>query len=329
LFNCSAYLPAAEHAFSESKELLEKLSQSDPKRPRLWPQLADTYSVLGEIRWRSARLQEADAAFRRAMEIHDEHAAEIATATDAPEFIAGTCLRMAYFLAATHREEEAAKVARRAAHATQGFTTPLQFLYVDHLIAIAQLRAGDEAGYRATCKALAEVPFDNVDDLMKARQIITCCFAPDSLENMSLVAQRAEELAKHNQVDQPHIVPFALGAALYRDGQYDRAARQLEISIAVYPSDPWIDFETINLQRLLLAMCKWQLDKKDEARRLLAETEPAIDQNIQSPSVFYVLKAALEVLRREAETLIKPKEADEAVKNKSHTTDGRFAEANN
>jgi hypothetical protein len=108
-----------------------------------------------------------------------------------------------------------------------------------------------------------------------------------------------------------------LGAALYRDGQYDRAAEQLEKSIAAYPSDPWIDCETINLQRLLLAMSKWQLDKKDEARRLLAETKPAIDQDIQSPSVFYVLKAALEVLRREAETLIEPQEADEAVENES------------
>jgi tetratricopeptide (TPR) repeat protein len=321
LFNCSTYLPVAERAMSEGEKILGKLSLSDPKRPRLWPQLADTYSVLGEIQWRSGRLQEAAAAFRRGMEIHDEHAAEIANASDAPGFIFVSCQRLAYFLAATHREEEAAKVARRAAQAAVQMKTPLEKLYGNHLIAIAQLRAGDDAGYRATCKALAEVPVDDVDDLMKARQILTFCIAPNSLEDMDLVVERAEELAKHNQVDEPHIVPYALGAALYRDGQYDRAAEQLEKSIAAYPSDPWIDCETINLQRLLLAMSKWQLDKKDEARRLLAETKPAIDQEIQSPSVFYVLKATLEVLRREAEALIEPNEINDAVENESPTRD--------
>jgi hypothetical protein len=63
------------------------------------------------------------------------------------------------------------------------------------------------------------------------------------------------------------------------------------------------------------------LDKKDEARRLLAETKPAIDQEIQSPSVFYVLKATLEVLRREAEALIEPNEINDAVENESPTRD--------
>ena len=132
---------------------------------------------------------------------------------------------------------------------------------------------------------------------------------------MNLVVKRAQELAENNSVGQPHIVLYALGAALYRDGQYDRAADELEKSIAAYPSEPWIGYQTINSQRLMLAMSKWQLGKKDEARRLLAETEPAIDQQIQS--TYFALKSTLEVLRREAEALIEPKEADEAVKNES------------
>ena len=67
-------------------------------------------------------------------------------------------------------------------------------------------------------------------------------------------------------------------------------------------------------------MSKWQQGKKDEARRLLADTQLAIDQDLQSPSVFYVLKAALEVLRLEAKTLIEP-ETDDAVENESRTSD--------
>ena len=43
LYAYSDYLPTAEHAFSESIEILEKLSLSDPKRPGVWFYLADTY----------------------------------------------------------------------------------------------------------------------------------------------------------------------------------------------------------------------------------------------------------------------------------------------
>jgi tetratricopeptide (TPR) repeat protein len=317
LFHYDAYLPVAEHAFGEAEEILEKLSLSDPKRPRLWLQLADTYSVLCEIRWRSAKLQDAGTAFRQCMEILDQHAAEIAVDSEAPVGIFVSCIRLAYFLAGTDREEEAAEFVRRAVHATQRLTTPIQSAAALWLLAPVQLRVGDEAGYRATCQALVDVPDVGIDDNTKALAILTWCLAPNALDDRTLPLKHAEELAANNSVDQPHIVPYALGAALYRAGQNDRAAEQLEKSIAAYPSHPRFGFETINSQRLLLAMSKWKLGQRDEARRLLAETQPAIDQEFQTPSVFYTVKTALEVFRREAESLIEPNEADKAVENES------------
>jgi tetratricopeptide (TPR) repeat protein len=319
LYNNRDYLPSAEHALSEAKEILEKLALSDPKRPSLWLQLGDTYSALGEIQWRSAKLQDAGAAFRRAIEIYDQHEAEIAKdpTYNVPGFIAVSCIRLAFFLAGTQRVDEAAEFVRRAARATERLQEPFELVNFHYLISIAQLRLGDEAGYRATCKALVDVPIAGVDDLTKMRQIHAWCLAPDALEDLSLPVKRAEELAAKNSVDQPHIAPYALGAALYRHGQYDRAAVKLEESITVYPSDPSPGFESINAQRLLLAMSMWQQGKKNEARRLLVETQRNIDQEIQSSSVFYALRAAIEVLRREAEALIEPNEADEAVENVS------------
>jgi len=186
------------------------------------------------------------------------------------------------------------------------------------IVAIAQLHASDQAGYRATCKGMVEAPIDRVDDETKLRQILVWTLAPDALEDMCLVVKRAEELAANNSIGQPHMVLYALGAALYRDGQYNRATDELKKSIAAYPSDPLIGSETINLQRLLLAMSKWQQGKQDEAQRLFAKTQPVIDQQRQSTAAF-ALKSALEVLRREAESLIEPQEADEAPTNDDPT----------
>ena len=69
--------------------------------------------------------------------------------------------------------------------------------------------------------------------------------------------------------------------------------------------------------RLFLAMTKWQLGQRDEARRLLAEIQSAIHEKLKSPSTPFDNRLFLEVLCREAEALIDLKEADEAVENES------------
>ncbi|MEI4908457.1 hypothetical protein Q8G40_30710, partial [Klebsiella pneumoniae] len=71
--------------------------------------------------------------------------------------------------------------------------------------------------------------------------------------------------------------PYILGVALYRAGQYERAAVELEKSIAAQG-----DSLLVNIQRLFLAMTKWQLGERDEARRLLAEIQSAIGEKYKS-----------------------------------------------
>src|SRR5262249_55222382 len=120
-----------------------------------------------------------------------------------------------------------------------------------------------------------------------------------------------------NANDQRHFRLFVLGAALYRNGQYERAAHCLEDSIAVYPTPSLHGFDTLNYQRLLLAMSRWKLGLREEARRLLRETQSPIDEELASPLTEWVRRTTFEVLRREAETLIERKEAVEAVEKKS------------
>jgi hypothetical protein len=51
-------------------------------------------------------------------------------------------------------------------------------------------------------------------------------------------------------------------------------------------------------------MTKWQLGRKDEARRLLERTLPDVEKELQSPSRLWQERIVLEVLHREAEAMI-------------------------
>jgi hypothetical protein len=136
---------------------------------------------------------------------------------------------------------------------------------------------------------------------------------------MSLVVERAEQLVANNSVFDRHAVFYELGMALYRAGQYDRADDELRASIEAYPEKPAPGWDTIDFQRLFLAMTKWQQGQQDEARRLLAEALPAVDEYIQNPATWPHYRIALELLRREAIDLIKSNEAVEAADNKERS----------
>jgi hypothetical protein len=138
---------------------------------------------------------------------------------------------------------------------------------------------------------------------------------------MSRLVNRAEKFFTENPQHERYFNLWVLGAALYRAGVYERAAQRLEESIDVYPRFPGTGSDNLNYQQLLLAMTKWQLGKRDEARLLLAETQPAVDKELQFPSTTWVRRTSLELLRAEAVALIGPIEADSTVENKSRTSE--------
>jgi tetratricopeptide (TPR) repeat protein len=320
----TAYLPTAERGYLELIEMFKTLPFSDPKRPQPWFHLARAYCLLGDIQRRLDKPQEAEAAIDQALEIYDEHAAEIA-ADPIPEIalsIASDYLQAALFLTATHRHDEAAELVRKASAMGAKYPRdPVESVSTLWAVAIVQLYVGDVVGYRATCRTLADIPPDTFDDLTKARVILIWCLAPNALDDLSLPVKRAEALAVNISLGQPQVGPFCLGMALFRNGQFERAADELEKSIDVYPKDPVPGYEMINNQRLLLAMAKWKQGHRDEARRLLEKWLPAVEEQIQATSTWSHIRAIVEIFRREAVSMIEPKEVDEAVENKSHTSD--------
>jgi tetratricopeptide (TPR) repeat protein len=323
LYGYGKYVPTADRAFTEAKDILEKLSVSDPNRYAVWLQLADTYCWLFECQWRLDKREDAAASFRRAMDLYDERAIEIAAPIEAPINIVWDKIYMAYYLVATQREDRVPELAREAADAAKLVTDPAAKAQAHFVLALLQARLGDLTGYREACKALLDVDFASASDVTKVQTILAWILASDALEDMSLVVKRAEEYAAHNSLGLPHIELFQWGAAHLRAGQYDHAAELLEKSIDVYPSDPPPPpgAMSINYQRLLLAMTKWRQGQHDEARRLLAEAQAATDDELKPPSLLFELQMTTEALRREAEELIEPKEADEAVENKNRTSD--------
>jgi tetratricopeptide (TPR) repeat protein len=255
----------------------------------------------------------------------DVAADDDSTAGQAADYeIARGYARLAYLLVTTHRQEEASDALRKAnehfAHAVTRGLAPAAHVLALNYLATTRLRLGDDAGYREACAVMLHVPADN--DNIRYQQLSILSLGPHVGEDLSLHLKQAEELVTNKSID-----PFdaswiglgVLGGVLYRAGQYEQAAQRLEESIAAYPHDPLRTFRTPLDWRLVLAMTKWQQGQRDEARRLLAETKPALDEWLQSPSNFWLRRARIEVLRREAEALIGPKEADEVVENESRT----------
>jgi non-specific serine/threonine protein kinase/serine/threonine-protein kinase len=188
-------------------------------------------------------------------------------------------------------------------------------------LALSQLRRGDKSAYRMTCDELVDLKVHSVHVVDNARPVWPVCLAPAALDDMSRLVNRAEEIVSDHSLFQGHWRPLLMGAALFRADQYQEAAELLKQSIAEYPAVPPHGFDTLNYQRLLLAMTKWQLGQQDEARRLLAETQSAVDEELQAPSTLWGRRTTLELLRDEAEAMIEPKKADESVDNKIQIND--------
>ena len=85
----------------------------------------------------------------------------------------------------------------------------------------------------------------------------------------------------------PYYDHNVLGGMYYRAGQYERAVDHLQKSIGAYPSDAPPAYGTVFQPKLFLAMTYWKMNEHDEARRLLTETKPAIDEWLQSPLHFW------------------------------------------
>jgi serine/threonine protein kinase len=239
-----------------------------------------------------------------------------------PEFrmyVNNYCGAFACYFATIGRPERAAEFADRAALAADRLRNPIEYAQALTGLAIVRLRLGDEAGYRAVCAELVQLAPRIADDQVKLNCIRNPTLGRDTVDDPTLLVRLAEDFAANNSLGTPNIDRAVLGAAHFRAGHYEEAVRHLEASIANFSSDGLSGHRpglgSVLMPQLLLAMTKWQLGEQDEARRMLREIQLAIEKSLRSPSTYWDLRAVLEIRRQEAEAMINPKEADEAVQN--------------
>jgi tetratricopeptide (TPR) repeat protein len=271
----------------------------------------------------SGRHDDAEGAIRQAwaeMQGYDELPPELAQSPYSD--IAGTCAGFAYYYSTIGKQDEAAEYLRRATLAQQRLRNSFESLGALQFLAATRLRLGDVAGYREACAILCvappraanvESPYIPYDDFDLGR-IWTCCLGPNAVDDPSIMVAQAEEFAAKNALRAPYVDANLLGAVHFRAGHLKEAAQYFEQSIVQYPTDPPPSHGTVLWPRLYVAMTKWQLGEHDNARRALREIQPALGAALDAPTLQWQYRQITEVLRREAEALIEPKEPNEAVR---------------
>jgi serine/threonine protein kinase len=277
----------------------------------------------------AGRHDEADRAIEEAwaeMQDYDNLPPEFA---QFPTEVADTCAGFAYYYATIGREKDAAEFLRRATLAQERLQNPIDSFNALQTLARMRLRLGDLSGYREACAKLAvplssganDASWEYWDDEVNMGRIFTCCLGPNAVDDPNVLVKQAEECAAHNRLQAPYLDLVLLGSAHYRAGHYQEAAQYCEESIAQYPSDPPPSHGTVLAPQLFLAMAKWQMGQRDDARSLLREIEPAIEKSLATPNLLWTRQLTKDQLRREAEALIEPKARDEAVENESSSND--------
>jgi tetratricopeptide (TPR) repeat protein len=146
-------------------------------------------------------------------------------------------------------------------------------IYVWYFRALLCLRAGDADGYRKVCASMRE-RWGTSDNWV----LWTCVMAPNAVGDPMAVANGVLNLVGSEPKD--HWPANRLGAALYRAGCYDDAARQLARASTLNP-DPYRT--NMIYTWFFLAMTHHRLGHAQEARRWLDKAIQATDA-VLSPS---------------------------------------------
>src|SRR5262249_55518625 len=175
--------------------------------------------------------------------------------------------------------------------------------------ALLRLQLGDVKGYRKACGSLLERFGQRQQPEVAYTIARACSLAPNAVNDLSEVVQASERALAQN----PRSYPYtrALGAVLYRAGKFKEAEKRLKEAAALQPQAPTV--------WLFLALACSRLGETEEAGQWLDKAGKWIDQarekkpgeGAAGPLSWDKLpweeRLALELLRREAEALVKGK----------------------
>jgi serine/threonine protein kinase len=171
--------------------------------------------------------------------------------------------------------------------------------------------AGDLTGYRRACVAILD-RFRRTESPTVAHWVAwSLVLAPDAVMHLNHPVRLAEMAVKSDPKNDQYCI--TLGSALYRAGRFDEAIRCLnEISTDREPATGKL-FSPIYAW-FFLAMAHHRLGHVEEARKWLDKASKSLEQEVKAPSDeanrSWNRRLTWQLLRREAEALLKQSEAD-------------------
>src|SRR5262249_20582079 len=185
---------------------------------------------------------------------------------------------------------------------------PLQMEWLA-LRALVRLGAGDVTTYRAVC-AVFLAPANLGQNIPKEAVILMAALAPDVVKAPADLVRRAEKILQG--ASDEYVALLAYGAALYRAGDWARAADQLRKAQDVHGQGG------AAFDWLFLAMAHHRSGQTQEARRLLDRVRRAFDSPTSDPAWDFpgyngpdwALRLGCRILFREAKALIEPGPAE-------------------
>jgi serine/threonine protein kinase/WD40 repeat protein/tetratricopeptide (TPR) repeat protein len=296
LLTSAGLVDAAERAFGQQLEILDKLTAQFPKDTR--------YRVDAiENRGLYAQLLEGDGRRRNAEAMYDQvvHMAQKLEG-DSPGQEQATVLatwvsERGHFYSRHGEYEKAVAAEARVLELLPDYPWPR------FSIAANLLLAGDKDGYRRTCAEGWQRFGDGKNRFAVTMVARACGLAPDALTDSRAPVQAMSQVVT---ADPTSLLFFLLGLAHYRAGQWDEAIGRFEASISA--NRAW--HEDSVQSGLGLALAHYRRGDIDKARQWLSRSVDRLEQGTRDKGLavafpaFFPDWATCRILRAEAEALI-------------------------
>jgi WD40 repeat protein/serine/threonine protein kinase/tetratricopeptide (TPR) repeat protein len=273
LFTSARRFPEATEAYTKTIELY-------PGSARAWRNRGTAYACVGQ--WEKARCD-----FSRAIELE-------------PNFPPAWTSRAAAYAASSQWNRAATEYSKLLERNPDDMR--LQYAY-----ALTCLGAADPARYRRACTTMLERFGGTYNPEVAYWLAWSAVVGPDGVKDWDRLIKLAEAAARHD----PGSYTTALGAALYRAHRLPEAVQRLNedsADLAKQGTQPLPSSSAYTW--FFLAMSHQQLDRCEDARQWLDKASEQMDRETTDPNVAWDRRLTLQLLRREAETLLGTKKEE-------------------
>jgi serine/threonine protein kinase/tetratricopeptide (TPR) repeat protein len=175
--------------------------------------------------------------------------------------------------------------------------------YIRYLLGLLQCAGDERDEYQKMCAEMVERFDESNTDFEKYFTVWTACLAADAFEDYTPVVNIARSLQEGEEDSNAHIFADLLGKALFRAKSYKEAWITLSSAVESVNESGYSEAYA----RYFHAMAAHHLGKTDEAVAQLALANELRQQDLDDGAAWN-RQMTLDLLRKEAESLIQPKE---------------------